>query len=194
METGCAGPLPIFGPQWFFLFLAFMATKSPSLAIPSSWYAWQVAAQLYSAVKVVDKHLPGFGQKLAAKAAIERVLRAYKLPPATIKPWIIPPMLLKQLPQLRTIAKSGLQVLRNAVVRDYLCKHLRVMPGKIRRWTDTVNAKRILKGQVIEELRGISQSERERVSHLSPLRAHYAPWRLPVWQSKRQLSSSMAQS
>ena len=66
---------------------------SPSLAIPSSWYAWQVAAQLYSAIKVVDKHLPGFGQKTAARAAIERVLRAYKLPPATIKPWLIPPVL-----------------------------------------------------------------------------------------------------
>ena len=68
------------------------------------------------------------------------------------------------------------------------------MPGKIQRWTDTVNAKRVLKGQVIEELRGMSQRELERVSHLSPLRAHYAPWRLPVWQTKRQLSASVAQS
>ena len=86
METGCVGPLPIFGPQWIFLFLAFMATKSPSLTIPCSWYGWLVAAQLYSATEAIDKHLPGFGQKLAARAAIERVLRAYKLPPATIKP------------------------------------------------------------------------------------------------------------
>ena len=106
-QWGVHGPLPLLGKASFALFLAYAATVSPFLAFPVWWTAAEVSAQIFGAAYELDKRLPVFGWRIAARRCLEKALRAYSLPPLCVRPWTVPAALVSSPRLLRRIAMGG---------------------------------------------------------------------------------------
>ena len=65
-QFGLSGPLPLFGVEWFPLFIAVCACRNPRLAIPTGWQPWQVARQIFQAAECIDSRLRCLGSRIAA--------------------------------------------------------------------------------------------------------------------------------
>ena len=178
---GICGPLTLFGPAHFALFVTFMATRLPHVFFPGQWGPWEVAEQLYGASSYVDKCIRGLGGKIAARRAIEFQLRRWRLPPLQLKPLLVPRPLIKCIGKLRRIILAAFAVVRNPWAKRWLCDNIRILPARIQRWNDRANIKAVCCRQKLGSLCGKSLLELERLSLLPSLRGHLGSWRLPVW-------------
>ena len=181
--SGCIGPIPILGKAHLPLFVAFCAIRKPRLWFPTGWHSPTLAQQIYMAADEVDARLPCFGMRIAARRALEQVLRRAKLPPLCVRPLCIHPALLPRLPAIRNLVRSSLILIKNRPAREWLDRHLRVIPGKRRKWQDKINAKQALRGIGRPTLLGMTKEEFSASVSLQSMAAFPGPWRLPQWPS-----------
>ena len=189
LTTGCIGPLALFGTVAIPLFIAFVATRNPFISFPSSWFLWQKTRQIYMSAAAIPSRFGSFGLQLAARSTLEKALCGLKMPPLAIRPWIVPSAVLARRGKLRSLAYSCIQKIQDYSAWRWIAEHLRVAPGTTKRWTDRVNAKIVLSKLSLTALRDCSVPDSRRLANMPSLRAHEAPWRLPVWPS--QMSSAL---
>ena len=181
VQFGVLGPLPLYGPEFFPLFIALCATRNPRIAIPYGWQPWQVARQVFQAAEFIDARLRCLGMRIAARRACEFLLRRFKLPPLTLRPLPIPAPLVSSIPQLRRIIGGGLSKVQNFFARQWLVNNLRVIPGPRLKWANHVNSKVALAGIDFVQLAALSPDELAKLISMPSLHAQSGPWRLPQW-------------
>ena len=88
--------------------------------------------------KVGGKFLSLFGLRIAARSTLERVLKRNGLPPLCVRPLVVHPSLLSRLGVVRKLVESALLEVNNFHAREWI---IRVVPGKKRRCSKSVNCK-----------------------------------------------------
>ena len=94
---------------------------------------WQITRQIYSSANLISSSFGSFGLQLAARRTLDAVLRRLRMPPLTVRPWVIPGAVLRYSGQLRRMAAGSILNIRNYYARRWVASHLKVVPGKIQR-------------------------------------------------------------
>ena len=94
------------------MFCAHLAVKVPKVQFPSHWKKGGVAKKLHATIPHLDTYLAGFGSRTAATWTLERLLRAFRLPPAAVRPILIESQLVKKIPVIGRIVHAGIQAIR----------------------------------------------------------------------------------